>query len=281
MSVTARIPKLIAQRSAPAADRVPAIPLTIFQTFEEDEVPSRMAEAAKSWSELNPAFTYRFFDAEDRRNFIATHFDPITLEAYDRIEGGAFRADFWRYCVLVVHGGVYADVDSICACSLLDVLKDADVFITSRAGNLTWGLYNGFICAVPRHPFLERAIARATDEILKMRPDDHFDGYMVTGPGNLGISVNLCLGRRKQAAFNWGVHETGPFRYRLFRKMPKTPDSAGYLLDGETLIIYTDYPEYRTDIAETGNAHWTSTRMHEPLLKRALRKGRRIIRRIT
>ena len=189
------IPKRLDPQAPVPDGRTPAITLTIFQTFEHAEVPERMREAAESWSELNPAFTYRFFDAEDRRSFIEDNFDARTLEAYDRIEGGAFRADFWRYCVLIVHGGVYADVDSICAVDLLEVLQDSDVFVTSRAGNLTWGLYNGFICTVPRHPFMERAIARATDEILKVRPGDNFDGYTITGPGNLGMAVNLCLGR--------------------------------------------------------------------------------------
>lgn len=276
----ASIPKRIAPRTPLVDGRVPAIPTTIFQTFEHTDVPDRMHEAAMSWSKMNPSFTYRFFDAEDRRAFIAAHFDSRHLEAYDQIEGGAFRADFWRYCVLAVHGGVYADVDSVCAVDLLDVLADADVFVTSRAGNLPWGLYNGFICAVPRHPFVERAIARATDEILNIRPGDHFDGYTITGPGNLGMAVNMSLGRRKKAPFHWGNHEAGPFRYRLFRKMPKKPDAAGYLVDGEKLLVYTDYPEYRDDIASTGNIHWTSTLKREALLKRALRKVRRVSRRI-
>ena len=277
--MVASIHRRIDPRMSVPSGRVPAIPLTIFQTFTSTDVPERMQEAAKSWSELNPSFTYRFFDDEECRHFIEKYFDARTLEAYDRIEGGAFRADFWRLCVLIVHGGVYADVDSICAVDLLDVLEDADVFVTSRAGNLKWGLYNGFICTVPRHPFLERAIARSCEEILNARPGEYFDGYTITGPGNLGMAVNLCLGRRKKASFEWGVHSTGPFRYRFFRKVAKKPGKAGYLVDGETLIAYTDYPEYREDMESTGNVHWTSTLRREPLFKRALRKGRRIIRR--
>lgn len=278
--MTTSIPKRLDPRAPCPEGRVPAIPLTIFQTFKSTDVPERMARAAASWPEMNPAFAYRFFDDADCRSFIAAHFDDRTLAAYDRIEGGAFRADFWRYCVLVVHGGVYIDIDSTCAVDLLSVLYDSDVFVSSRAGNLGWGIYNGFICAVPRHPFLERAIARATDEILGARPGEHFDGYTVTGPGNLGIAANLCLGRRPKAPFDWGRHEAGPFRYRLFRKIAKRPGVAGYLLDGETLIAYTDYPEYRDDIASTGTIHWTSTLKRKTLLERAIGKGRRIARRI-
>ena len=280
MPSTASIPRCLVPRAPSPEGRFPAIPLTIFQTFEDEDVPSRMAEAAASWPEQNPAFTYRFFDAKDRRAFIATHFEPRMLEAYDRIVGGAFQADFWRYCVLTVHGGVYADVDSTCAVDLLSVLGDADIFVSSRAGNLPWGIYNGFICAVPRHPFLEQAIERATEEILAWRPGDHFDGYTITGPGNLGMSVNQCLRRRKRAPFTWGRHNTGPFRYRLFRKRPKTPEKAGYLLDGDTLVVYTDYPEYREDIASTGNEHWTTTLKRESLLTRATRRVRRLGRRL-
>lgn len=276
--MAASIPKQLAPRAPCPDGRFPAIPLMIFQTFEEVEVPERMAEAAASWSEQNPAFTYRFFDADDRREFIGAHFEPRMLEAYDRIEGGAFKADFWRYCVLTVHGGVYADVDSTCAVDLLSLFEDGDAFVSSRAGNLQWGLYNGFICATPRHPFLEQALERATQEVLAWRSGDPFDGYMITGPGNLGIAVNQCLGRRKKTPFTWGQHKTGPFRYRLFRKMAKTPDQAGYLVDGETLVVYTDYPEYREDIASTGNVHWTEGRKREGLVTRALRRVRRMVR---
>lgn len=278
--MTTSIPKLVEPRESLSEGRVPAIPRTIFQTFETAEVPDRMAEAATTWSGMNPAFTYRFFDAEDRRNFIAAHFDDRALQAYDRIEGGAFRADFWRYCVLCVEGGVYADVDSTCMVDLLSVIDDADAFVAARAGSLPWGISNGFIASVPRHPFLERAIARATDEILRLRAGDPFDGYTLTGPGNLGIAVNRCLGRRPKTAHQWGQQENGPFRYRLFRKIPRSPEKSGHLLDGDTLVLYNEYPEYRDDIASTGSAHWSSSLRREGLVTRALRKGRRIARRI-
>lgn len=279
MPTVTSIPKRVMPREECPAGRIPAIPLRIFQTFESDEVPDRMAEAAASWPEHNPAFTYHFFDADDRRAFIDAHFGPRMLQAYDQIPGGAFRADFWRYCVLAVHGGVYADVDSTCEADLLSILDDADVFVSARAGNLHWGIYNGFICSVPRHPFLEQAIERATAEILAWRPDEPFDGYMITGPGNLGMAVNQCLGRRKKAGFDWGRQKTGPFRYRLFRKIAKSPDRAGHLLDQDALVVYTDYPEYRADIASTGNTHWTEARRSEGLLTRISRRCRRLARR--
>lgn len=278
--MTATIPKRMEPRAPAPEGRHPAIPLTIFQTFESDEVPGRMAEAAATWPERNPAFAYRFFDAHDRRAFIADAFDARTLAAYDRIEGGAFRADFWRYCVLAVHGGVYVDVDSTCEIDLLTMLDDADVFVAARAGHLPWGVYNGFICAVPRHPFLERAIARATGEILALRPGDEFDGYTITGPGNLGMAMNACLRRRRKAPFEWGRQRKDSFRYRLLRKVTKRPDLSGHLLDGETLVLWTEYPEYREDIASTGNVHWTSTLRKRGILSRAVRKARRAVRRL-
>jgi hypothetical protein len=278
--MTTSIAKHIAPRAPVPEGRAPAIPLTVFQTFETADVPPRMAEAAASWTDMNPAFAYRFFDAGDRRALIGAHFDARTLAAYDRIEGGAFRADFWRYCALCVHGGVYADIDQTCLVDLLTLLDDADVFVSARAGNLPWGIYNGFICAVPRHPFLEAAIARATDEILGAPPGEPFDGYTTTGPGNLGIAANRCLGRRRKAPFAWGRHVRGALRYRLLRKVPRSPERPGHLFDGDRLVLWTEYPEYRDDIAGAGHEHWSSTLRREGLLARALRKGRRLARRL-
>ena len=111
--------------------------------------------------------------------------------------------------------------------------------------------------ATPRLQVLQ-GIARAIDEILQARPGDEFDGYTVTGPGNLGMAVNLCLGRRRKAPHEWGRHERRGFRYRLFRKVPKRPGQSGQIVDNDTRILLTEYPEYRDDLQSTGETHWTA-----------------------
>lgn len=79
----------------------------------------------QSW-ENQAGWDYRFYLDSDIEAFLSTHFPPEVKEAYDALIPGAFKADLFRYCVLFVYGGVYADVDVILE-SKLDVVLDNDV----------------------------------------------------------------------------------------------------------------------------------------------------------
>jgi mannosyltransferase OCH1-like enzyme len=41
-------------------------------------------------------------------------FDPKVYDIYSSFPIGVMKADFFRYAVLLAHGGVYADVDTAC-----------------------------------------------------------------------------------------------------------------------------------------------------------------------
>jgi hypothetical protein len=233
-----------------------AIPRIFHQTFKSADLPPRIRQATQSWISRNPEYDYRFHDDAACRDLIATHFDTDVLAAYDRLENGAFRADLWRYCQLHVTGGVYADIDTICRMSLSDLLQPEDRFVSARAGNLPHAIYNGFICTVPAHPFLQAAIERAVQQVLRR---GRIDGYMATGPWNLGVAVNRCLGRAEKAPYQPGWTGMGPLEFRLLKKHPKTSGQSGFLSwEGETVLM-TEYPEYRQDLAASGLSHWQTT----------------------
>lgn len=88
------------------------IPRIIHQTYFEElsktKYPnmSRLVESFK-----RSGWDYRFYSDEDAQNFLSTHFPAEVREAYDALRPGAFKADLFRYCALLIHGGVYADVD--------------------------------------------------------------------------------------------------------------------------------------------------------------------------
>ena len=42
------------------------------------------------------------FNSKDREEFIKKYFDENILKAYKRIIPGAYKCDFWRYCVLYI-----------------------------------------------------------------------------------------------------------------------------------------------------------------------------------
>ena len=52
---------------------------------------------------------------DDRADdFIERNFDEEVLRTFRGFPLGVMRADFWRYAVLYMHGGIYADVDTNC-----------------------------------------------------------------------------------------------------------------------------------------------------------------------
>jgi len=61
---------------------------------------------------------YKFYDDKDAEAFLSLHFPVEVTEAFNAIIPGAFKADLFRYCVLFIYGGVYADVDTILESSL-------------------------------------------------------------------------------------------------------------------------------------------------------------------
>lgn len=81
---------------------------TYFEELTKEKYPnmSRLVESFK-----RSGWDYRFYSDEDAQNFLSTHFPSEVREAYDALRPGAFKADLFRYCALLIHGGVYADVD--------------------------------------------------------------------------------------------------------------------------------------------------------------------------
>ena len=86
------------------------IPANIFQTWQTHTLPPQMFNAIKIIKKQNPRFNYYLFSDSDCRLFISKNFEPVVLNAYDRLIPGAYKADLWRYCILYKYGGIYLDI---------------------------------------------------------------------------------------------------------------------------------------------------------------------------
>lgn len=110
------------------------IPKIIHQTYSHAPIPERFQEAVENLKTLNPDWEYRFYDNQDRENYIASMFDEEMLRVYRSINPsyGAARADFFRYLVLYKEGGVYLDIKSTCKRPFSEVIWEEDEFIISN-----------------------------------------------------------------------------------------------------------------------------------------------------
>ncbi|ERJ60639.1 glycosyltransferase family 32 protein [Sphingobacterium paucimobilis] len=157
-----------------------AIPKTIYQTFKSDKLPWLTRFYIWRFLQRNKGWKREFFDDKRISEFFEANFDERTRFAYERLQIGAAKADFFRYAVLYIYGGVYLDMDSNITGSLDKYLLEDDVAILSREKNhpelfAQWALIYG-----KGHPFLKRTIAYMVDNIEAERFPH--DVHATTGP---------------------------------------------------------------------------------------------------
>ena len=194
------------------------IPKIVHQTWKENitqELYPKKSIFQSSWKQKD--WEYRFYNDDDVVQFLKLHFPPQVLEAYNTLIPGAFKADLFRYCVLFIYGGVYADYDVLCETDL-DQAIDPEVgfFVPVDIDRCLW---NGLIGSAPGHPFMAAAIETvvnyvrnrytAVDIMNNLCHEGKVDKFDVShedlhlsGPCLLGKVVNQVLGRPPQSTYN-------------------------------------------------------------------------------
>jgi hypothetical protein len=147
------------------------IPKWIHQTWKTKATNPQVDRLRLSWIDMHPGFKYTLYDDTDIDRFIRAYFDDRVYTTYKRILNGSLKADFFRYCVLYIHGGVYVDIDLCCVRSLGDgiVCFDTDALVSAsdyqeqdfQSPNQYYRrdvIFQGFLCAEPFHPFMQYMI---------------------------------------------------------------------------------------------------------------------------
>jgi mannosyltransferase OCH1-like enzyme len=230
------------------------IPRVIVQTMKSRSVPSSMLHAARSWIERNPEYEYRFFDDDAAAAFVHRHFGQDVQDAYDRMPFGAGKADLFRYCFLFLHGGVYADIDTVCLRPLETVLRQSDVFVVpkrvrSRASSER--LWNAFMASVPGHPLLKEVIAVAAQNVLSAPVHD--DLPHITGP-----SVLADCARRNSTHPDTDFEVGEGCLFGSSFRLLSVDSRVGLAWDDERAdpFLKTKYRQYKTDLQSLGLRSW-------------------------
>jgi hypothetical protein len=103
------------------------IPRIVHQTWYKEIDPEKYPKKSRLVQSFRlSGWEHRFYTDDESGSFLSTHFPPEVREAYDALLPGAFKADLFRYCALLIHGGIYADVDILLE-SNLDISVGPDV----------------------------------------------------------------------------------------------------------------------------------------------------------
>ena len=158
------------------------IPAHIFQTWKEGSKTPEM-EATISTFQSQNGYAYNCLTDAQCTEFLHREFGERFRNAYTVLVPGAYRADFWRYCVLYKYGGVYADAKTTLFRSLDEIIRPHDELILVRDVP-SQCILNGFIACSPGHPLLGIVLVMTLERIEKR--EYGVDPLDITGPHLLG-----------------------------------------------------------------------------------------------
>jgi hypothetical protein len=158
------------------------IPRHIFQTWKEGPKTPEI-EAALSSFRTQEGYNYNCLTDAQCFLFLKSEFGERFSNAYSLLVPGAYRADFWRYCVLFKYGGVYADAKTTLFRNLDEILRPHDELVLVR-DIPSQCLLNGFLACTPGHSLIGIVIGMMLERIEKR--EYGVDPLDITGPHLLG-----------------------------------------------------------------------------------------------
>lgn len=104
------------------------IPRIIHQLYNGSAAEPGTADAYRHWRSANPGWELRFYDVADCPLYINRWF-PKYLDAFKALRTEEERRDFFRYMVILRHGGAFVDAGTECKRPLEDILREEDSLV--------------------------------------------------------------------------------------------------------------------------------------------------------
>jgi len=171
---------------------------------QDDELPASLEEASRVSRSNLSSFSYKRWNNQSLRDFIATSFPADVVNAYDVLKPLSYKADLGRFCLLYVFGGWYADISlkivfplaSELNCKGLGFFRDYGPGIPSPMAN-TFDVMTALIYAEAGHPALKRCIDQIVHHVSKRYYG--FTSVSPTGPRLFGrVLAGFDLGAARQ-----------------------------------------------------------------------------------
>jgi mannosyltransferase OCH1-like enzyme len=170
------------------------IPKVIVQTWNSRFV---FSSVQKSWKSFHvDTFTHYMFTDMERRQCVSLC-GKSTLQAYDSLVAGAYRADLWRICYLYINGGMYVDADMVLTnktvlCQLFDDIATYNINLVVTRDINHERICNGVMMCTKHHALMKDQITRITKNVLSQKK--FISDLDLCGPG--------CLTNGYRAVYN-------------------------------------------------------------------------------
>jgi len=176
------------------------IPKKIWLTYKTKELQGRAKECYESWKTMNPDYEVTLMDDDEIDSFIKDNFPESHYRAFKIVPLGVMRADFWRYCIIYVEGGIYSDVDCYCKKpfeQLLNRYPEAEMILDQEN---TSDYCNWCFCGTKGNSLLKTVIDFMVNRILcnvsngrLVLHNEHFVHYY-TGPSMFTEAIHKHIG---------------------------------------------------------------------------------------
>ena len=155
------------------------IPKVIFQTGNNTMFNNILHyNSILSFIELNPEYTYYYFDDVYARKFLRDNFSDEINYSYDLLVPGAFKADLLRYCFLYTNGGCYFDCKQILKVSIRNFLDfDKKIILCNDA--IEGAFLNAIIFCTEKNIVIKKTIKDCVYNIINKIGNTALD---ITGP---------------------------------------------------------------------------------------------------
>jgi mannosyltransferase OCH1-like enzyme len=171
-------------REEAAIQKNHSIAKSIHQTSKSRCVTLKVGNAIQRWRSLSDFdFSYYFHD-DDAVQALFQQFSHIEFPLLKQIVehcliDGTLKADLWRYLILWLYGGIYADIDTIPNQLNVTEIVHHDAYFVVEQYHL---LSQWFMAISPRHPLMYYAIQHSLSNILRATDVSRIAAPLNTGP---------------------------------------------------------------------------------------------------
>ena len=138
------------------------IPKKVMQTyFDISKIPKKVYNNIDVYAN---GFEHIIYDDNSALSFLDEFYSKDVVNAFNKLQNGAHKADLLRYCLLYIYGGIYLDIKTELITPLTDIFysnSNIDIYVVlMHAKN---GIYNGVIAAKPQNKIFLQLIDHILD----------------------------------------------------------------------------------------------------------------------
>jgi len=177
------------------------VPKTVIQTVRSvhdmSNEAKRTTAAARTWADED-GYVYLLFGNDDCERFLRSNASRLptgTVEAWNTIKPGAFKADLFRYAYLFLKGGIYLDVGHVPLIPINELLLPnlpCRLAMASERSVGGVGAHQAILMAAPKCRVMLAALELCVERILS-REKGH-NPLWITGPICLHDAMRYKLG---------------------------------------------------------------------------------------